>query len=1611
MTLQTDLSRSPYFDDYNPKSSYYRVLWKPGSSVQTRELNQIQSIFQNQIEQFGKSIYQEGSVIEGCTFSFDNKKDYVKISDNYANNFAFTISDFKNQYVYNNNGLKAYIVDTIGGHLSDYATGNTNTLYIKYLNTVPYSNGVVQQKFDPNDNLVITSSANIAIGNVTVANSLTTPTGYGYSMTTTEGIIFKKGTFLYVTPQTLIVTPYTNIPDQLSVGFDAIETIDNAVANNSLYDNAAGSPNYLAPGADRLKIYPTLVTRATPDIANNNSFFSIADFKNGAVVTLRQNAQYAALGAEMARRTFETNGDFVINPFILNTSNKANTSDPLYANNVNLLISQGLGYVEGYRVEYINNSIVNLRKGTDYKSVSQQKVSLNFGYYALVNCVAGEFGSSSSVIQVDLYNTALNAVSSGNLLSVSPSAGNKIGTAYVKGFAYSGMGTPGTAAAQYELYIFNIVMNGGYRFQDVRNITYNVSGSPVGIADVVLQYNATAAANGAVIQAPDNPGLIYPFGQKAIVTNSFVNQSFVYRRKTSATFATSGIATANVSSSGAGAAVESFPYLGLLSPTQEQDFHIVATSTAKTANLTGNVAVTASNATVTGVSGPTTFLTTFQPGDYITINHTSPQTVQIVSIANNISMTVTPVISATNTGVSFTKTLPAGSVIPFSNRSDRTINVASQQAILTIGDMTLTGSFTADIFYSVNRSTTSNTSPTISVKKVLNRNVYVKIDCSNNSGGVSGPWSLGVPDVLSIDGVYIGSGHTYSNTGVDYSSNFTLDNGQRDAHYDIAKMSINTSTAGGILSNTSTILVKMSLFTYNTSQGVGFFAGDSYPVDDVHGAANTNAIVTAQIPVYTNSKGNVFDLRDSIDFRPYATNTAVANATTVAGATINPSSTLTFSEAPYLPTPDSTFQTDLSYYLKRIDRVMMNTAGSVIVGEGIPDAVNPIAPNERSGMMTLGFVSIPPYPSLSTDDAKTYKKFDYAITSTLLQNKRYTMKDIKKIEKRIDNIEYYTSLSLLEQSAASLQTRSATTGQNRFQNGIYVESFKDFSRSNTLDPKYYIGLDTISGEARPAYTQFKSNFKFNQALSTGVVKHGELIMLEHTSNNVYISQGYGSRYRSCVDGNIYTYKGNIDLTPTGTDSPDTTKAPDIVNNLDLASNFINLQNAWGTQWGNWVAADATTSNTLITASSSTTVTNNDNSKDTTTNTQTLAETTTNISRIGTTLNNTVSDANLNLGTFVNNISILPYLKAATIRFKVSGMKPNTVLYAYFSNVPMSTHCAQYIKDLTVPNSPGIGDARIMAYFGEDNGYPYGTWQYTGSGQTVYGYMTTANQDSFGNVYACKTDSKGTAQGIFSIPDNTFKAEENVFMLTDIYSLEQGENAKTTEASATFYGSKLAFSTQTTILSTRQTVLKSTEVTDTATVSGLAVVDQTTKSHTAPPPVNHGDSCGCNCIICTKLYQMGLMDEDTFLADQMFGEALRSTDPEVYDGYIRWAKHVVNWLSGDTPNVMIWIRDLEKRRKRELELTTKITHRIATPWAQHMQYLMGMREKDNFAGKMIMAVGRPISKLVAKLPRSKPLAEENISRFTSCAMIGLFFVLYSISKVFGGRFGFPETINI
>jgi hypothetical protein len=124
----------------------------------------------------------------------------------------------------------------------------------------------------------------------------------------------------------------------------------------------------------------------------------------------------------------------------------------------------------------------------------------------------------------------------------------------------------------------------------------------------------------------------------------------------------------------------------------------------------------------------------------------------------------------------------------------------------------------------------------------------------------------------------------------------------------------------------------------------------------------------------------------------------------------------------------------------------------------------------------------------------------------------------------------------------------------------------------------------------------------------------------------------------------------------------------------------------------------------------------------------------------------------------------------------------------------------------------------------------------------------------------------------------------------------------------------------------------------------------------------GGGGGGGKIICTKLYELGLMSQQIYQADQAFGAELLSTRPDIYNGYRAWAEIVVDWMSGQGPKMMPWMTD-EAFGQAAQRWSTGWAQDIATPWAEHMAYKMGAVEKDNFTGRMITLVGVPICKLV------------------------------------------------
>ena len=58
--LTTDFNVTPYFDDFDEAKKFFKILYRPAYSVQARELSQMQSILQNQIEQLGDYNFSDG---------------------------------------------------------------------------------------------------------------------------------------------------------------------------------------------------------------------------------------------------------------------------------------------------------------------------------------------------------------------------------------------------------------------------------------------------------------------------------------------------------------------------------------------------------------------------------------------------------------------------------------------------------------------------------------------------------------------------------------------------------------------------------------------------------------------------------------------------------------------------------------------------------------------------------------------------------------------------------------------------------------------------------------------------------------------------------------------------------------------------------------------------------------------------------------------------------------------------------------------------------------------------------------------------------------------------------------------------------------------------------------------------------------------------------------------------------------------------------------------------------------------------------------------------------------------------------------------------------------
>lgn len=1359
MPLEINFNAAPYFDDYDSEKNFYRVLFKPAVAVQARELTQLQTILQDQIEKFGRHIFKDGSVIEGCTLNFDNNYQYIKVTDTATNGAVINISDYVGKKVVSAANLQALIVNIKPGLESN--APDLNTLFVRYLNSTNYANGSQQKTFDADEPIFIQTTDDINVANIAVANASYDPVGRGYAVSISEGTIFNKGFFVQVYPQTLVVSSYTNIPQNVSVGFYTSESVVTADADNTLFDNALGSTNVNAPGAARLKLTANLVVRATDTVntttANTTNFFSIVDFSGGVPVLQRTDAQYARLGAELARRTYEESGNYIVNPFELSIS--ANSTN---ANNLVLEISKGLGYVQGYRVEYSDTNKVNLRKGTDVVDFPNQIITANYGNYVFVNEYAGLF-DVDALDEVQLYANSAATVLTRRAYAPTLAPGTaapsalQIGTAKVRAVEHFS-GTPGTPTCQYKMYLFDIkITAGNYSFSDVRMIYGANPAGVVGYADTVL------VGGNAILRETAAADMVFKLGAGAVRSVNTTATSFIFRTTANAAFANTGVATLSPPTPHPSGS-HSFPVTGSLSETNELKFVVVPNTSvnAVAADFTVNVVSTSPNV---DFSAPNTTLLTV--GDYVVVGNTTTSNVRrVVSITNTTQIICDANIGFTNTVTNIARHFPAGVPISFTREDSANISISGNTATFNLGTaLAGTSTFVGTFYFDVLRSGATQ------VAKVINKNRFVKIQANTHPTGSQGPWSLGLPDVVKIRGVYQGT--TYSNTNTNNAKFFNLVTGQKGTHYDLSYIELKPNT-GHTVGADDLFLVELDHFTPDYSGGIGYFSINSYPIDDIN-TANTAAITTQEIPVFTSDSGITYDLRDAIDARPYATNTA-ASSTTAAGATINPATTLTLlvgANGAYTPSPGQNFNTGFTYFIGRKDKVALSPEGKISLVEGVP-AIEPVSPRDLDGTMTLGQLTIPPYPSLSQSDVRVYGRPEYGVSIDLLQNRRYTMRDIGVIDKKFARLEYYTSLSLLEASAKTAIIKD-DLGAERFKNGFIVDSFKGFATSDTRSQEYKASIDYKLEELGPTVKRTYIDLTLDTAASANVVKEGNLVLL--AGNTVsYIEQPFASKVRNCVENIIYVWNGNVTLSPEGDNQVDIDVNPDVVGNIDL-SGLTDLVSALPSIRG----SERIISTTTISESTNRSTTGNI----TTTTRDLTALTTETTIRSDIDFSASTLRSTFEFGELVQDVSIQQFIKPRRVNFTGANLKPNTRVFAYFDGVAVLAHCTPTDSSF-VPTDVKGGDL--------------------------------------------VSDSSGIVYGYFDIPAGVFKTGDRVFRLCDVDNLVVAADSVTTQAAATYSASNISITKARYALNTRlpQVVVNSTDIVTGTRTSERVLASQVTQ---------------------------------------------------------------------------------------------------------------------------------------------------------------------------------------
>ena len=500
-----------------------------------------------------------------------------------------------------------------------------------------------------------------------------------------------------------------------------------------------------------------------------------------------------------------------------------------------------------------------------------------------------------------------------------------------------------------------------------------------------------------------------------------------------------------------------------------------------------------------------------------------------------------------------------------------------------------------------------------------------------------------------ITGIINDADGSINNGSKNVTDSFFLDANQKGHYYDISKL-IRYASA------TKPLRKLKIVFDRFVHEATGdYFASESYvgiDYDDIPSFTENN--VTKQ-------------LRDVLDFRPAVTPVLSGSGTVGSPYFVNCAS-LDFKDRSFasggvsnnatvidIPKPESDFRCDYDFYLGRVDKVFLTDQSKFKVIQGIPGEQEDI-PGNIDNAMLLATLFHKPY-GYSYRDVRILRE----------NNRRFTMRDIGAIEKRVDLLEYYTSLNMLELETSTLSIKDAD-GFDKFKNGFLVDDFSSFDAAGTTHEDFACSIDFKEGILRAAHYTTNVSLEYNPSASSGITLHESGTITLPYEEVRFITQPYASRIENVNPFNVFAYIGRLDLYPSSDDWVDTRREPDQVVNIegDFRAQILRVGADWNTgfvptQWNawrtNWTASQTRVTNTFWSGRALIQ--------------RSLTTTQTSETRSGLRVQVVPRIDRQSLGDRTIERTAIPFIRSRNIAFRVQRLKPHTRFYAFIDNVDVN----------------------------------------------------------------------------------------------------------------------------------------------------------------------------------------------------------------------------------------------------------------------------------------------------------------------------------------------------